>query len=85
MAINQPPQSRPPSGAPNGGKIVSQTSTTENGPDGKPTRGTRVTFRTGADQIGSVFIPDSEYQEAGVLATVRAAANRIDALHNAEF
>lgn len=85
MAINQPPQGRPPSSAPNGGKITAQVHTTEIGPDNRPVRGVRVSFITGKQNKGSVFVPETEYQDANVIAAVRAAANRMDALHNADI
>lgn len=84
MTMSQP-ESRPPSAAPNGGRITDQVQTTENDPAGRATRGVRVSFQTGKGQTGSVFVPEGRYTYDNVVAAVREAANRIDGIHGAEF
>ena len=83
MSQNPPGMPRPPSSAPNGGEITSQVQTTEVYAGGRPVPGVRVYFRTGKGQDGSVFIPESQYAPPNVIATVRDAANAMDAVHRA--
>lgn len=83
--MTQQMPSRPPSGAPNGGEVTSQTPTVETAPDGQLVRGVRITFRTGKGAMGSVFVPDAMYTPDNVIATIRDAANRLDQVHGASF
>ena len=83
MTQQMPGASRPPSAAPNGGSITGQVQVTELGPNRTTVPGIRVYFRTAKGQDGSVFVPESQYTQDNALAQARAAANLIDALHNA--
>lgn len=81
----QMPPSRPPSGGSNGGRITDQVQTTEVDAQGRVVRGYRVSFQTGKGALGSVFVPESQYLPANVIAAVTAAANQLDQVHGASF
>lgn len=83
MTQQMPGPSRPPSAAPNGGRIVSQQRNTRPGPNQTIEAGYDVAFKTAKGVDGVVFVPEARYTTDNVLAAVRAAANQLDALHEA--
>ncbi|HTX52514.1 MAG TPA: hypothetical protein VMD08_03850 [Candidatus Baltobacteraceae bacterium] len=60
--------------------ITQQTQTSDIGSEGTYVTGVRVTFRTAAGVVASVFLPDTEYTEANVRAAVNARAATADAI-----
>jgi len=60
--------------------ITQQTQTSDIGSEGTYVAGVRVTFRTAAGVVASVFLPDTEYTEANVRAAVNARAATADAI-----
>lgn len=58
--------------------ITNQAETSDLGPDGTYVAGVKVTFRTRANVIGSVFIPHTDYTVDTVRAKVQAKADIAD-------
>ena len=83
MSMPQPPMSRPPSAAPNGGKITDQVADTVIDPRGQAVRGYQVHFRTAKGRLGSVFVAEADYNPANVVAAARQMANMMDEVHEA--
>lgn len=85
MSQRMPAVSRPPSGAPNGGKITGQQRTVEVVGSGLAVPGVRVQFSTGKGNTGSVFLPETNYSPESAIAAARQAANIIDQVHEADI
>lgn len=66
--------------------VVTQEETSAPGPTGKYVPGVKVTFRLAeSGTVGSVFLPQAQYNVANVTAAINAQAVRvgaIDALSN---
>jgi len=80
MAMNAP-SSRPPSAPVTGWRVTDQVQTTDVDAQGRPVRGMRVSFQTGAGVTSSVFVPENRYTPDNVRATIAAAATQIDQVH----
>lgn len=85
MTQQMPALGTPPGQQANGGKITDQQRTVEVVGSGQAVPGVRVSFSTGKGLSGSVFIPESQYTQANAIATARAQANLLDALHQASI
>ena len=62
--------------------ITNQAETSDLGPEGTYVAGVKVTFRTRAGVIGSVFLPHTRYNVDEVRAAVSAKAAIADAIAN---
>jgi hypothetical protein len=62
--------------------ITSQQETVDLAASGAYVNGTRVAFRTRSGALGSVFIPSTEYNPAGVRSKVNQLATDMENVHN---
>lgn len=83
MTQPMPPVSRPPSAPAVGGQITGQQRTVEPGPNNTVIPGYRVEFKTAKGSIGSVFVPESQYTTANVVAAVRGLGAEMDKVADA--
>lgn len=61
---------RQPNSQGKGWDVVGQQEVTDTGPDGKPTPGVKVLFKTHKGLTGSVFVPRSTYNPENVTAAI---------------
>lgn len=71
----------PQTGAPTW-EITSQQERTQPGADGRLVSGVVVGFRTAAGNMGTVFVPDSQYNPNEVARMVAARAAVMDGVSN---
>ena len=60
--------------------VTSQVEAFGIGPNGQPTNGVTVSFRTARGNVGSVFVPRSEYNVQRVRQLVGQQAAQMDAI-----